>query len=175
MLSVKTYIASMISLLVISCLWYLSAVRLQDVWLSRIWESFRSTSQGGGGGEGGQKTRQIFVSESSNKNWRHFRSNWRPAACFGEVERWRLGQAWFLRIFEPSVSGIVNCGYERCFKDIASTFCARVFQISAFFYCFDGKYETGKRRVMAKIPHSQNEWGSDFWLLRLLIVRKLKL
>ena len=34
---------------------------------------------------------------------------------------WRLGQAWFLRIFEPSVSGIVNCRYERCFKDIAST------------------------------------------------------
>ena len=44
-----------------------------------------------------------------------------------------------------------------------------------FFYCFHGKYETGKRRVMAKISHSQNEGRSDFWLLRLLIVRKLKL
>ena len=44
-----------------------------------------------------------------------------------------------------------------------------------FFYCFDGKYETAKRRVMAKISHSQNELRSDFWLLRLLIVRKLKL
>ena len=43
-----------------------------------------------------------------------------------------------------------------------------------FFYCFDGKYETAKRRVMAKISLSQNEWRSDFWLLRLLIVRKLK-
>ena len=74
-----------------------------------------------------------------------------------------------------AVSGIVNCGYERCFKDIASTFCARVFQRSDFFYCFDGKYETAKRRVMAKISHSQNEWRSDFSLLRLLIVRKLKL
>ena len=31
-----------------------------------------------------------------------------------------------------------------------------------FFYCFDGKYETAKRRVMAKISHSQNEWRSDF-------------
>ena len=44
-----------------------------------------------------------------------------------------------------------------------------------FFYCFDGNYETAKRRVMAKISHSQNEWLSDFWLLRLLIVGKLKL
>ena len=44
-----------------------------------------------------------------------------------------------------------------------------------FFCCFDGKYETVKRRVTAKISHSQNEWRSDFWLLRLLIVRKLKL
>ena len=26
-----------------------------------------------------------------------------------------------------------------------------------FFYCFDGKYETAKRRVMAKISHFQNE------------------
>ena len=43
-----------------------------------------------------------------------------------------------------------------------------------FFYCFDGKYETAKRRVMAKISHSQNEWRSDFWLLWLLIVRKQK-
>ena len=43
-----------------------------------------------------------------------------------------------------------------------------------FFYCFDGKYETAKHRVMAKISLSQNEWRSDFWLLRLLIVRKLK-
>ena len=44
-----------------------------------------------------------------------------------------------------------------------------------FFYCFDGKYETAKRRVMSKISHSQNDWCSDFWLLRLLIVRNLKL
>ena len=44
-----------------------------------------------------------------------------------------------------------------------------------FFYCFAGNYETAKRRVMAKISHSQNEWRSDFWLLRLLIVGKLKL
>ena len=43
-----------------------------------------------------------------------------------------------------------------------------------FSYCFDGKYETAKRPVMAKISHSQNEWRSDFWLLWLLIVRKLK-
>ena len=43
-----------------------------------------------------------------------------------------------------------------------------------FFYCLYGKYETAKRRVMAKISHSQNEWRSDFWLLWLLIVRKLK-
>ena len=44
-----------------------------------------------------------------------------------------------------------------------------------FFYCLDRKYEKAKRRVMAKISHSQNEWRSDFWLLWLLIVRKLKL
>ena len=44
-----------------------------------------------------------------------------------------------------------------------------------FFYCFYGKYETAKRRVMEKISHSQNEWRSDFWLLWVLIVRKLKL
>ena len=44
-----------------------------------------------------------------------------------------------------------------------------------FFYCFDGKYETAKRRAMAKISHSQDEWRSDFWLSRLLIVQKLKL
>ena len=31
-----------------------------------------------------------------------------------------------------------------------------------FPYCFDGKYETAKRRVMAKISHSQNEWRSHF-------------
>ena len=31
-----------------------------------------------------------------------------------------------------------------------------------FFYCFHGEYETAKRRVMAKISHSQNEWRSDF-------------
>ena len=43
-----------------------------------------------------------------------------------------------------------------------------------FFYCFDGKYETANRRIMAKISHSQNKWRSDFWLLWLLIVRKLK-
>ena len=43
------------------------------------------------------------------------------------------------------------------------------------FYYFDGKYETAKRRVMAKISHSKNERRSDFWLLRLLIFRKLKL
>ena len=29
--------------------------------------------------------------------------------------------------------------------------------------------------LIAKISHSQNELRSDFWLLRLLIVRKLKL
>ena len=63
------------------------------------------------------------------------------------------------------MSGIVNCGYERCFKDIASTFGGRVFQRSDFFYCFDGKYGTAKRRVMAKISHSQNELRSDFLVL----------
>ena len=26
-----------------------------------------------------------------------------------------------------------------------------------FFYCFDGKYETAKRRVMARTSHFQNE------------------
>ena len=34
---------------------------------------------------------------------------------------------------------------------------------------------TRQLSVMAKISHSQNEWRSDFWLLWLFIVRKLKL
>ena len=34
---------------------------------------------------------------------------------------------------------------------------------------------TAERRAMVKISCSQNEWRSDFWLLRLLFVQKLKL
>ena len=45
--------------------------------------------QGGGGGGGGGHSigpGTFFVSESSNKNCRHIRSNWPTAACLGEVE-----------------------------------------------------------------------------------------
>ena len=59
-------------------------------------------------------------------------------------------------------------------KDVVKIFLRRFKQGFSkevnFFYCFDGKYETAKRRVMAKISLSLNEWRSDFWLLRLPIV-----
>ena len=77
----------------------------------------------------GQKTPQIFVSESSNNKWRHIRSKSvknRRGARFCRVEKWSFGRVWFFRICEPTLSSYFIMMISASCRDIVSTSWAKI-------------------------------------------------